>query len=123
MVKNTKLNIPIKDSLYLSPIEKYKYYGRFPWKLIIHILLVLGTSAQAILILSSTTQYTRSQERIFYDSFVSEVDRGELSFNRFTYLFTVEELKNSINKSIEVRLHIIIHNKILYQLEFLFTSK
>ena len=102
MVKNYKDQIPIKDSLYLSPIAKYKYYGRFPWKLIIHILLVIGTAAQAILILSSTTQYSRSQERIFYDNFLSEVNKNDLSFNRFAYLFTLEDLKKSVLSSLDV---------------------
>lgn len=45
-------NIPLKDSLFLSPIEKYKIYGRFPWKLIIHIFLVIATTAQVFLLLN-----------------------------------------------------------------------
>lgn len=107
MVKNTteEGNIPIKDSLYLSPIDKYKYYGKFPWKLIIHILLLICTSAQAVLILSATTQYTRAQERIFYDNFVTDIEKTDLDFSRYTYLFTVEELQKSIQSSINVRVY------------------
>lgn len=105
MVANQKNTIPLKDSLYLSPIAKYKYYGRFPWKLIIHVLLVIGTAAQAILILSSTTQYSRSQERIFYNNFVSEVDKNELSFKRFMYIFSLEELISSVNNSLAVSIN------------------
>jgi hypothetical protein len=44
------VEIPLKDSLFLSPIEKYKIYGRFPWKLIIHILLVIATTSQVKII-------------------------------------------------------------------------
>ncbi len=46
---NNSVEIPLKDSLFLSPIEKYKIYGRFPWKLIIHILLVIATTSQVIM--------------------------------------------------------------------------
>ena len=38
--------LPLKDTLFLSPIDKYKIYGRFPWKMIIHILIVIATAAQ-----------------------------------------------------------------------------
>lgn len=97
-----KENIPIKDTLYLSPIDKYKIYGRFPWKMILHFLLVIGTSAQAILIINSTTQYTRAQERIFFDSFVDEIDKTDLDYSRYTYLFNIQELKDSVTKSVSV---------------------
>jgi hypothetical protein len=86
--KNDPRNIPLKDSLFLSPIEKYKIYGRFPWKLLIHLFLVIATTAQVnnyklininmniqiVLIIASTTQYTRAQERLFYNSFISDVN-------------------------------------------------
>ena len=40
--------MPIRDNLFLSPIEKYKFYGRFPWKMTIHMLLVILTTTQVI---------------------------------------------------------------------------
>lgn len=101
--ENEKLNhqeIPIKDTLYLSPIDKYKLYGKFPWKMIIHFLLLIGTTAQAVLIINATTQYTRAQERVFFDSFVIPIDKTTLDYKRFTYLFSIEELRNSVKTSI-----------------------
>jgi len=47
-IKNEKKDMPIRDNLFLSPIEKYKFYGRFPWKMIIHMLLVILTTTQVI---------------------------------------------------------------------------
>jgi hypothetical protein len=46
--KNKEKNktMPLKDTLFLSPIEKYKFYGRFPWKMIIHLLLVILSTTQ-----------------------------------------------------------------------------
>ena len=41
-----KKDMPLKDNLFLSPIEKYKFYGRFPWKMVIHLLLVILTTTQ-----------------------------------------------------------------------------
>lgn len=97
-----QVNIPIKDTLYLSPIDKYKLYGRFPWKMILHFLLVIGTSAQAILIINGTTQYTRAQERIFYDNFVGEIDKTALDYDRYAYIFNIQELRDSVKSSVTV---------------------
>jgi len=46
--KDDKKNksMPLKDTLFLSPIEKYKFYGRFPWKMVIHLLLVILSTTQ-----------------------------------------------------------------------------
>ena len=43
--------IPLKDKLYLSPIDKYRLYGRFPVKMILHFLLIIATASQVILII------------------------------------------------------------------------
>ena len=37
-------NQPIVSSIILGPIDRYRIYGIFPFKLLIHILLVLSTS-------------------------------------------------------------------------------
>lgn len=47
---NENKEMPIRDNLFLSPIEKYKFYGRFPWKMIIHLLLVILTTTQVKII-------------------------------------------------------------------------
>ena len=45
MEENLK-KISIKDSLGLTPIEKYRIYDRFPYKLLIHLLLIIATTVQ-----------------------------------------------------------------------------
>ena len=34
-------SMPLKDKISLGPIEKYTIYNRFPYKLTLHILLLL----------------------------------------------------------------------------------
>jgi len=92
--------IPLKDSLFLSPIEKYKIYGRFPWKMVFHILLVIATTAQAILIISKTTEYTRAQERFIYNNFISNSEKTEFDYPRMLYLYSISQLKDHLNNSI-----------------------
>ena len=42
--------ISLRDRIVLGPIDRYKKYNHFPWKLLIHILLVALTSIQVVLI-------------------------------------------------------------------------
>lgn len=95
--------IPLKDKLYLSPIDKYRLYGRFPVKMVLHFLLIIATASQVILIINGTTEYTRAQERILYDNFVTNIERTSLNFDRKNYLFNIQELKDSVKTSIDVR--------------------
>lgn len=36
--------MPLKDKISLGPIDKYTIYNRFPYKLTMHILLLILTS-------------------------------------------------------------------------------
>ncbi len=36
--------MPLKDKISLGPIEKYTLYNRFPYKLSLHITLIIFTS-------------------------------------------------------------------------------
>lgn len=92
--------LPVNDELFLSPIQKYKIYGKFPYKMLIHSLLLVCTSFQVILLITTHTNYTRAQERLFYDAFVTESDKTKLDIPRFKYLFTIEEFHNHFNQSI-----------------------
>ena len=93
-------HIPLKDSLFLSPIEKYKIYGRFPWKMVFHILLVIATTAQAILIVSKTTEYTRAQERFIYNNFISDSEKTLVDYSRYLYIYSIPQLKEHLKASI-----------------------
>ena len=58
---NLPNNEQSEDQLFFSPIAKFAIYNRFPFNLIIHFLLVIGTTYQLMII---NTTYPRSQECI-----------------------------------------------------------
>lgn len=58
--------IPLKAKILLGPIDKYRLYGRFPWKLILHILLVATTSLQIYTDLNTNGAYSRQQQYMWY---------------------------------------------------------
>ena len=41
-----KDSIPLKDKILLGPIEKYVKYGKFPFKLLLHILMLIFLTSQ-----------------------------------------------------------------------------
>lgn len=90
-------------SLKLGPIERYIKLGIFPWKMVVHIVLVIFTIIQCVLIINKTTDYSRAQERGLYNVFIDDSDKLDADYNRNIYLYSVEELKNHISNSINVK--------------------
>ena len=43
-VKRKANQISLRDKIVLGPIDRYKKYNHFPWKMLIHIVLVFTTS-------------------------------------------------------------------------------
>ena len=74
--------MPARDRLTLDPISKYRIYGRFPYKLLFHILLVIGTTMQAIVVISVNTDYMRAQEKVFYQKLISESSKEKKDYVR-----------------------------------------
>lgn len=37
-------DVPLISQIILGPIHRYRYYGRFPWKMFVHVLIVLMAS-------------------------------------------------------------------------------
>lgn len=46
--KNGFKDIPIRDKILLGPIDKYRKYNNFPWKFLLHILMIIATTFQVI---------------------------------------------------------------------------
>ena len=81
----------------LDPITLYSLHGIFPYKMIIHILIVIFTTIQVILLISNNNIYSRSQENFIYNLFVSQGD--ELSKDK--NLYSVHEVKKHVINSID----------------------
>jgi hypothetical protein len=94
--------ISFYEMLKMGPIDKYLKFGIFPWKMIIHILLVIFTICQSVLIISSMTNYTRAQERGLYNIFIDDSDKTDIDYNRMVYLYSIDDVKNHVKNSIKV---------------------
>ncbi len=92
-------HIPYKDKISLSPIEKYRIYGKFPIRMIFDIALAILTTVQIIMVSGPTTEYTKAVERFFYDAFLQNDDCSEEEVQRIKYIYTMDDLVDMVNKS------------------------
>lgn len=76
------------------------YVDRFPWKFLIHILLVIGCTAQVLFLNVSEGKHFRSHELVFYNQFFKEDLYTDIGFERFQNIFTLDELVQLVNTSV-----------------------
>ena len=100
-----KSEIPAEDKVVLSPIDKYTIYGRFPYHLVIHILLLIFNTLQATLILSELSDYFRAQELSFFQFLISDDGKEKQEFAKNKYLYKIDDLQEQINNSIGYMLY------------------
>jgi len=84
----------------MNPIEKYEKLGRFPYKMIVHLLLVIFTTLQVVLIVAETNKISRTHERFLYNMFIDDSDKRSMDYNRMAYLFSVDDVKTHVGNSL-----------------------
>jgi hypothetical protein len=101
---NEKINpndMPLIEKITLGPIEKYQKWNRYPWKMIIHMFIIVMTSLQVLITLQADTNYSRNQGRLLHRIFLTpEGEDDDLSDRRERYLFTIDELKTFVRSSV-----------------------
>ena len=98
-------DIPPEDKVTLSPLDKYRIYGKLPLNMIIHILLVVFTTIQALVILGVFTDYFRAQEKSFTNVLISTDSKENRDYPRKTYLYDIPSLQNHLNNSVQKMLN------------------
>ena len=100
MSMKNKIEIPPEDKILLSPLDKYRIYGKFPFHMIIHIILLVFNTIQAMVILSEFTDYFRAQEKSFLNVLISQDGKEKTDYARKVYLYNIPSLQEHINSSI-----------------------
>lgn len=94
----------IKDDLYLSPFEKYKLYGIFPWMFVLSLVLLLLTTAQVVFVVNINATYSYQQMILWNDLFLnSDVQGSDTSLINVFNIFHVPKLETYIKTTIEVK--------------------
>ena len=66
-----KNEISLKDKIVLGPIDRYKKYNHFPWKLIIHLLMIGFTSLQVITVVRIQTDIAFNAQELYLKRFMT----------------------------------------------------
>ena len=85
----------------IDPITKFTKFGKFPYKLISHVLLVIFTTMQVVILISQTNRYIRAEERFFYTMFISNEDKRDDDYKKETMLYTPKMIRSHVLTSIE----------------------
>ena len=93
--------IPPEDKIALSPLDKYRIYGKFHLNMIIHILLIVFTTIQAMIILATITDYFRAQEKSLIKILISQDSKEERDYPRKIYLYDIKSLQKHLSTSLK----------------------
>lgn len=85
-----------RDRITLSPIEKWRQYKRFPFKLVVHAMLLALTTLQIFVVVTQFTSFARGNEMIFAQEFL-EPDEDTLTDE----LYSVDDFLHRVNHIVE----------------------
>lgn len=93
---------PLVDKLLLGDLEKYVRFDNFPWKLLVHIIVLIFSSAQIMLIVNFTGLYSRSSHRVWLTQFFDEeIEINTLDYDDVKFFYDISEFRDHIQKSVE----------------------
>ena len=92
------------DHLFMHPVEKFEVYGKFPWKLVVSILLLILTSAQVLLLTMPDGQYSYNQLILWNKLFLNGRATGDdYDIVDEYHFYTIEEMRKFVEKTTFVR--------------------
>ena len=89
------------ERITLSPWEKFQGHGRFPYKLVVHVVLLALMTSQIIIFNTEDSAYLRNTRRSWARAFLPAQD-GDLSDERprIRYIYEVDELLADLRSSL-----------------------
>lgn len=73
----TQARVPLKSKVILGPIEKYTWYGVFPWQMLTHLMIVGFTTICALQANSLNVELFDPQTVVFFYTFLSDNDLSD----------------------------------------------
>ena len=104
--KQAKQEIPPEDKIALSSLDKFRIYGKFPLDMIVHVLLVVFTSLQAMIVLAEFTDYFRGQEKSLTNILISQDSKENRDYPRKIYLYDIPSLQQHLSNSLQKMLDV-----------------
>lgn len=95
-------NMDVEDRLNLNWVQKWKQYGRFPWKFIFHALLTAACTAMIFFQTTDQTEYVIAMDATWYHLFFPEEFEyaGDYADNTY-YFYDLDEVVDSIGHAVQ----------------------
>jgi len=86
----------------MGPLDQYVKYNEYPAKFLIHIIVLVLSTAQILLIVNYTGAYARSAQRVWLKQFFDEeIELSELDYDYQKFLYQLDELREVVHDSVE----------------------
>ena len=84
-----------RDDVFLaSPWKKWRLYGKAPWRVFLHLTILLLASWQVLVLTSQNTVYFTSDEALFRDLFVEKPELYTINETLDSFRFAVDNYYN-----------------------------
>jgi len=96
--------VSLRDRLYMPPVKKYARYGLYPWKIAIHLLIVIFTSIQVIMVINRAAMYSLGHNILWNVLFLDMDANGGtevLTINSYN-LFSEAEIRKYVQRTVDV---------------------
>ena len=86
----------------LGPLDKYVKYGRFPWKFVIHIIMLALTLIEVIIVVGPDLAYSTGFDTQLYQQFMTTDPNSFMppENNPEVTIFNITQLKEFVNRTI-----------------------
>jgi hypothetical protein len=98
--QKTKRKMTPKDRFFLSPFQKWQKYRRFPFKIILHSLIILLTTVQIALVTVQYTGYSASSLLTIRHTFTPSFVTDSVTEADADGLYTVTDCLDAINYTV-----------------------
>ena len=86
----------------LGPIDKYKKYNHFPWKFLLHIILLALTSYQVLTVVQIQTDFSYNSQAQWYYQFMAPgwLDDSPIPIGQKFEIYSISTLKEFANQTV-----------------------
>jgi hypothetical protein len=92
-----------RDLLLLTPFQQYKTYHRFPFMVVIHVVLLMFLSINTVLLSNEYTDYSQANEQVFEGIFLPHNVRSTGIYNLPDTLHLIEEIVETVSEKSKKR--------------------
>jgi hypothetical protein len=112
------------ERITLNPLEKYIRFDKFPWKFVVHLLLIALCTYQSLRMVEMQDKHTRIQEQVFSTIYLQD-DDGSSSYPYYSLSEFADGFFSVINNTLaldDTLLQYSLVDDVTYELQVYYTQ-